>query len=123
MAMASSNPFASLEPALRALAESMDVLPATGQAQEYLQQFDIDEVYDRIRMAEDRLVTRIMERPNSELYVPLAPLPRAEDHVFRFFLDGASRTQQRDRLEAGQVRGLKNGVEHRTHVGRKRKRC
>ena len=87
-----SNPFASLTPALSVLQEAVDVLPATGQAQEYLQQFDTDEVYDRIRMADDRLVTRIMERPNSELYVLLAPLPRAEDHVFRFFLDGAART-------------------------------
>ena len=89
---APSNPFASLEPALRALAESMDVLPATGQAQEYLQQFDIDEVYDRIRMADERLVSRVMERPNNDLYVPLTPLPREQDHVFRFFLDGAVRT-------------------------------
>lgn len=86
------NPFASLEPALRAIAEGADVLPATGQAQEYLQRFDVDEYYDRILTRDDKVIRDFQETPNNRLYVPLEPLRRAEQHVFRYFVDGSVKT-------------------------------
>jgi len=48
------NPFAPLQPALAALSDGPEILPATGQAQEYLQQFDVDEYYDRIWTEDDK---------------------------------------------------------------------
>jgi hypothetical protein len=86
------NPFASLEPALRAIAEGAQVLPATGQAQEYLQRFDIDEYYDRIRTQDDKVVRDFQEAPNNRLYVSLEPLRRVEENVFRYFVDGSVKT-------------------------------
>ncbi len=86
------NPFAALEPALAALSDGPEILPATGQAQEYLQQFDVDEYYDRIRTEDDRKVSELMETPGGRLYVDLAPLPRTKEHVFRFFVDGSVKT-------------------------------
>lgn len=86
------NPFAPLEPALAALADGPDILPATGQAQEYLQRFDVDEYYDRIRTEEDKKVSEVMERPGKRLYVDVPPLPRSENHVFQHFVDGSVKT-------------------------------
>lgn len=86
------NPFASLEPALRAIAEGADVLPATGQAQEYLQRFDIDEYYDRILTRDDRVIRDFQETPSNRLYVALEPLRRNEQHVFQYFVDGSVKT-------------------------------
>lgn len=86
------NPFASLEPALRVIAEGAQVLPATGQAQEYLQRFDVDEYYDRILTWDDRVIRDFQETPNNRLYVPLEPLRREDEHVFRYFVDGSVKT-------------------------------
>lgn len=86
------NPFASLEPALRAIAEGADVLPATGQAQEYLQRFDIDEYYDRVLTKDDKVIRDFQETPNNRLYVSLEPLRRSDEHVFRYFVDGSVKT-------------------------------
>jgi hypothetical protein len=86
------NPFAALEPALRTIAEGADVLPATGQAQEYLQRFDIDEYYDRILTRDDKIIRGFQETPNNRLYVSLEPLRRDEEHVFRYFVDGSVKT-------------------------------
>jgi hypothetical protein len=55
------NPFAPLQPALAALSDGPEILPATGQAQEYLQQFDVDEYYDGIRTEDDKKVSEVME--------------------------------------------------------------
>ena len=87
-----ANPFASLEPALRAIADGAQVLPATGQAQEFLQRFDIDEYYDRIVTRDDKIIRGFQEAPNNRLYVPLEPLRRADDHVFSYFVDGSVKT-------------------------------
>ncbi|MBL9031457.1 MAG: hypothetical protein JNM80_07085, partial [Phycisphaerae bacterium] len=76
------NPFAPLQPALEALSDGPEILPATGQAQEYLQQFDVDEYYDRIRTEDDKKVSEVMEAPGGRLYVEVPPLPRTEEHIF-----------------------------------------
>ncbi len=86
------NPFSNLHPALAALAAGPAILPATGQAQEYLQRFDIDEYYDRIRTEDDTRISVIMEQPGNALYVNTPPLPRNEEHVFRYFVDGSVKT-------------------------------
>lgn len=87
-----SNPFAVLEPVLRAIAAGAQVLPATGQAQEYLQRFDIDEYYDRILTQDDKVIRDFQEAPNNRLYVPMEPLRRVEENVFRYFVDGSVKT-------------------------------
>ncbi len=86
------NPFAPLQPALAALSDGPEILPATGQAQEYLQQFDVDEFYDRIRTEDDKKVSEVMEAPGGKLYVDAPPLPRTDQHVFRYFVDGSVKT-------------------------------
>ncbi len=86
------NPFAPLEPALAALSEGPAILPATGQAQEYLQQFDVDEYYDRIRTEDDKKISEVMESPGGRLYVDVPPLGRSEQHVFQYFVDGSVKT-------------------------------
>lgn len=86
------NPFAPLQPALVALSDGPEILPATGQAQEYLQQFDTDEYYDRIRTEDDKKIGEVMESPGGRLYVDVPPLPRMDQHVFRYFVDGSVKT-------------------------------
>jgi hypothetical protein len=86
------NPFAPLQPALAALSDGPEILPATGQAQEYLQQFDVDEYYDRIRTEDDKKVSEVMESRPDKLYVDVPPLPRSERHLFRYFVDGSVKT-------------------------------
>ncbi|GJQ27289.1 MAG: hypothetical protein HBSAPP02_23210 [Phycisphaerae bacterium] len=86
------NPFAPLQPALAALSDGPEILPATGQAQEYLQQFDVDEYYDRIRTEDDKKVSEVMETRPDRLYVDVPPLPREDQHVFRYFVDGSVKT-------------------------------
>lgn len=86
------NPFAPLQPALEALSDGPEILPATGQAQEYLQQFDVDEYYDRIRTEDDKKVSEVMEAPGGRLYVEVPPLSRTDEHIFQFFVDGSVKT-------------------------------
>lgn len=77
-----------LTPALKVLAEEVDVLPATGVAVEDLQQPDIDEIEDKILDRGFNKIDMIVETPNQDLYRPTPPLPRSERHLFRYFLDG-----------------------------------
>lgn len=86
------NPFASLRPALTALSDGPEILPATGQAQAYLQQFDADEYYDSIRTEDDKTINEVMESRPENLYVDVPPLPRAQQHVFQYFVDGSVKT-------------------------------
>jgi hypothetical protein len=86
------NPFAPLQPALAALSDGPEILPATGQAQEYLQQFDVDEYYDGIRTEDDKKVSEVMESRPDRLYVDVPPLSRSQQHVFRYFVDGSVKT-------------------------------
>lgn len=87
-----TNPLAKLAGPLISLAEGANVLPASGRAQEYLQRFDLDEHYDRIAFGDERKISEVRERPGRSVYVQTPPVPRAEDHCFRLFLDGAART-------------------------------
>lgn len=91
MTSATSNPLAGLKEPLARLVEEANVLPATGQAQEYLQRFDLDEHYDRIAQGAGKTVEDIRERPGKKLYVATPPLSRADDHLFRTFIDGSAR--------------------------------
>jgi hypothetical protein len=86
------NPFSVLQPALAALSNGPNILPATGQAQEYLQQFDIDEYYDRIRTEGETTIKEIKEKPGGQLYIEVPPMNRLEKHVFQYFVDGSVKT-------------------------------
>jgi hypothetical protein len=87
-----ANPLSGLKPALEVLAQNVDILPATGQAVEDLVRPDQEEVEDTILTRDDTRVDMLIERPNRDLYVPTPSLPRTEQHVFRYFLDGSQRS-------------------------------
>lgn len=86
------NPFAPLQPALRTLATEGRVLPATGQAIVDLVSPDIEEAYDRATGGRDEKVTAVWETPRRGLYHPVRAIPRSEQHRFRYFLDGSTKT-------------------------------
>lgn len=86
------NPFEGLRPALEVIAREAQVLPATGQAIEDLVRPDHEEVIDRLRSVEDKVLDVIIESPNREPYVELRPIHRTERHLLRYFLDGSART-------------------------------
>jgi hypothetical protein len=52
---------------------------------------DIDEAYDQASGG-DRQIEGLWERPNTSLYRSLQPLSRRERHLFRYFLDGSTKT-------------------------------
>ena len=85
-----SNPFSILQPVLKVLATEGQVLPATGQTIEDQATPDIEEVYDRVTGGKAE-VQNIWET-RRRLYHPLKPIPRTEQHLFRYFLDGSVRT-------------------------------
>lgn len=84
------NPFDILQPALEVLTTEGWVLPATGQAVEDQVTPDIEEIYDRATGGNAEVRSIWETRPR--LYHPLRPIPRAERHLFRYFLDGSVRT-------------------------------
>jgi hypothetical protein len=86
------NPFEGLRPALEVITREAKVLPATGQALEDLMRPDHEEVIDRLRSGDDKVMDVILETPNQKPYVGLTPLHRTEKHLLRFFLDGSART-------------------------------
>lgn len=86
------NPFQGLRPALEVIAQEAKVLPATGQAIEDLMRPDHEEVVDRLRSVDDKVMDVLLETPNRKGYVELKPLHRTERHLLRFFLDGSART-------------------------------
>jgi hypothetical protein len=85
------NPFVKLQPALRVLAEEGHVLPATGQAVIDQAIPDLEEMYDRSIGGREEVNT-IWESPNRSLYQLVTPIPRCKRSLFRFFLDGSTRT-------------------------------
>jgi len=88
-----SNPFEGLRPALEAIAEEANVLPATGQALEDLMRPDHAEVIDRLRGGDDdKAMDVLLEAPNRKPYVVVQALHRTQKHLLRFFLDGSART-------------------------------
>ena len=86
-----TNPFAPLAPALRALAAEGRVLPATGQAITDMVSPDLEEAYDRATGGRSETITTIWETPGRKLYHPLTPCYRAQDHRYRYFVDGSAR--------------------------------
>jgi len=85
------NPFEGLRAALEVIAQEAKVLPATGQAVEDLMRPDHEEVIDRLRSVEDKVMDVLLETPNRRPYVELTALHRTEKHLLRFFLDGSAR--------------------------------
>ncbi|MXW54186.1 MAG: hypothetical protein F4Z66_09475, partial [Gammaproteobacteria bacterium] len=86
------NPFESLQPTLAALSDGPEILPATGQAQQYLQQFDVDEHYDRVRTEGEKTVREVLEVRQNRIYIDVPPLPRTSKHLFQYFVDGSVKT-------------------------------
>ena len=112
------NPFAPLQPALAALSNGPEILPATGQAQAYLQQFDVDESstvpyllellsfkdsgIDQIPLSPEGMKDRMVEtliriplmaseiRPLILAYEDLHWIDRSSEEVFKYFLDSIS---------------------------------
>lgn len=81
-----------LKQALQVLADNTDVLPAVGGATEDELRPDSDEIDDQQATKDDTLLDEPWEFGNSKLYVPLTPLRRPEEHLFRFFQDGSMRS-------------------------------
>lgn len=82
---------AALTPALEVLAVEGRILPATGQALVDLARPDIEEAYDAATGG-DRAVQDLWERPSQTLYRDVVPVGRLERHLFRYFIDGSTKT-------------------------------
>ncbi len=84
-----------LKPAVEALSKNIDILPAVGGAVEDLLLPDIDEIEDMLINAESREVTEFLETPAPDvrsIYRSTPPRYRAEQHLYRYFIDGSLRT-------------------------------
>lgn len=90
--MTSLPPIFRLAKALQVLADRTSVLPAVGGATEDELRPDADELDDQKATADDDLLDEPYEFGQSSLYVPLTPLTRPQEHLFRFFLDGSMRS-------------------------------
>jgi hypothetical protein len=89
------NPLSGLTPALQAICTKGKVLPATGQALIDLLGPDQDETFDRLLTDSEekkKPFELVLEPPPWKLYHPLDSRPRPTDHLFRYFLDGSTRT-------------------------------
>lgn len=89
------NPLSSITPILDLLGREVKILPATGGAVEDLQHPDQEEIEDIIINKEMGNVTAFAETPEpdpSNIYRPTPPITRAQNHLFRFFIDGSIRT-------------------------------
>lgn len=89
------NPLACLGPALDVLTDSCSILPAIGGAVEDLLHPDQDERDDVFINKGADEVTAFLEDPEpslGDLYKPTPALPRSEEHLYRFFVDGSLRT-------------------------------
>ncbi len=85
------NPFQPLQQALRTLVEGAEILPATGQAVTDMVTPDIEEIYDR-HTTGDAAVDTVWETDARSLYRTVEPVPRMQEHGFRYFVDGSART-------------------------------
>jgi hypothetical protein len=81
-----------LQAALEVLSRQTDVLPAVGGAIEDELRPDTDDLQDQEATKDDKLLDEPFEFGQSNTYVPLQPLKRPDDHVFRFFQDGSMRS-------------------------------
>jgi len=85
-------PIFSLQQALQILSDRTDVLPAVGGATEDELRPDVDEIDDQRATKDDIVLDEPYEFGNSQLYVPLTPLRRPDEHLFRYFQDGSMRS-------------------------------
>jgi hypothetical protein len=85
-------PIFGLQQALQVLSDRTDVLPAVGGATEDELRPDADEIDDQRATSDDTLLDEPYEFGNCQTYVPLTPLRREHEHLFRFFLDGSMRS-------------------------------
>ena len=89
-----TNPLSGLKPALEVLAQSVDILPATGQAVEDLLRPDHEEVEDSILSREDKRIEIIGELPHGggdasfrmQHFLYFLPLPHGQGSLGRIFL-------------------------------------
>ena len=81
-----------LQSVLEVLSSQTDVLPAVGGAIEDELRPDIDEIQDQEATKDDKLMDEPFEFGQSNTYIPLQPLKRPDDHVFRYFQDGSMRS-------------------------------
>lgn len=82
-------------PILDLLGREIKILPATGGAVEDLQHPDQEEIEDIVINKEMENITAFAETPEPDpqnIYRPTPPLPRTQNHLFRFFIDGSIRT-------------------------------
>lgn len=81
-----------LQAALEVLSQQTDVLPAVGGATEDELRPDIEEIEDDRLNRDTQVLDEPYEFGQSNTYVPLQPLKRPEEHVFRYFQDGSMRS-------------------------------
>ncbi|HIC91293.1 MAG TPA: hypothetical protein EYP21_04380 [Syntrophaceae bacterium] len=89
------NPLSSITPLLDLLGKEIKILPATGGAVEELQHPDQEEIEDIVINKDVETVTSFAETPEpnpQNIYRKTPLLPRTENHLFRFFIDGSIRT-------------------------------
>ncbi len=81
---------------LKAIAQDVEVLPAVGGAVEDLERPDFEEREDQALNEDERVFETIFERDSAlsapRLYRSVPPVGRAEEHLFRYFLDGSFRS-------------------------------
>jgi hypothetical protein len=85
-------PIFGLQEALKILADRTDVLPAVGGATEDELRPDAEEIDDQRATKDDTLLDEPYEFGNANVYVPLTPLRRPQEHLFRYFQDGSMRS-------------------------------
>lgn len=110
-------------PALDVLATEGRVLPATGQALVDLARPDIEEAYDAVGGGE-RNVREFWEASSASLYREVVPTLRRERHMFRYFIDGSTKTYfigtllERERSSPVQLAQVGAAAVHREDDGR-----
>ena len=81
---------------LKRMAAEIDVLPAVGGATEDYEQPHAEEVWEHAISHDEVIFDAIYEREPSGKHPPLyravTPLPRTQEHLFRYFLDGSFRS-------------------------------
>lgn len=90
------KPLQTITEALTEAAQAADVLPASGQAMLDEAEPDADEREEGILSRDEHVYDTLWETPAEKAPVPLyqacPPLPRTEDHFFRYFVDGSFRS-------------------------------
>jgi len=81
---------------LAQMAKEVEVLPASGQATVDEATPDAEEREEEILGAEEHIYETLWEKSEQHtlpsLYVSCPPVPRQEDHLFRYFVDGSFRS-------------------------------